>query len=293
MKNLKYIVSGLILLATLTAQASINVCISNQEWKGDALYFDVFLSTSEEGEVVYLSHSDFVISLTHEGINNPTFTKVSSNAALDAGYCTLRSTEHTIPGEEVTTWNVQKPYYESTHTAIVGQQLIINLNGHVVNNKAALNTRIARIDHLEETHCLGRFKLSGVNNPTLKIAFSNRGLTTRSFGHDPFSESFITKEIDVNSCNLRESTDPIIVEEEDELAVEISPNPTAEILNVWVPSLNVNRISYQLFSVSGGLAGTGNLVTGTNNKVDVNKLVAGVYLLKLEGIESVFKLIKQ
>ncbi|MBC7774306.1 MAG: T9SS type A sorting domain-containing protein, partial [Phycisphaerae bacterium] len=86
---------------------------------------------------------------------------------LNPGFNTFISTSYTNPNDCATTVNVvQQGYFSNTATTIIGTLLIVNLNGIVFSTQTEFNQKIAKIDFSPSTYRLGRFRLSGISNPS-------------------------------------------------------------------------------------------------------------------------------
>ncbi len=293
MNNLKYLLAVLLVWTTVSVtSASVHVCIANQEINGDELSFDLFLSTEAEGEVAYLSNSDFVFTLEGVDLEGLTFTKVSTEGMFDKGYCELTSSLHTDGGALTTMIDVQKPYFDNTQTAIVGNLLVVNVYGLTINTEQDLKTRGARIDHRQATHRLGRFKVSGIANPLSKIKFSaSSGLKTKMFGHDVLDANLRTKGLEWKECTARKPMSQ--AGDIGDFELVLSPNPTADKVQISIIGAEEKDHNYHVYSMEGRNFASGVLTHSNSNILNLEAAPSGVYLLKVEGQQAVYKVVKQ
>jgi protein involved in sex pheromone biosynthesis len=69
-------------------------------------------------------------------------------------------------------------------------------------------------------------------------------------------------------------------------SVQIYPNPTSQLLNIVMQGSSSNN-QYEIVDALGRVVSKGLLQNNTNNKVDVNMLAQGIYVLKVITDESV------
>jgi hypothetical protein len=78
------------------------------------------------------------------------------------------------------------------------------------------------------------------------------------------------------------------------LSCSVYPNPTSDVLTLKVENLDHSTLSYSLYNMSGKRLENKTLV-GNETSIDMSKLVAGTYFLKVTDNDkevSTFKIIK-
>jgi hypothetical protein len=164
----------------VNGQVLVELTIENQSISGSDFLFDIYLHTlpGTSGNL-YLGNADFVLFYNNSNFNSPTLTKEGSAP----GFCTFAP----IEGEGLNTLFLQLNYFNNTSPSIEDSNntLIINLNGPTPGDQSAFQTSVAQIDLTPITHCLGRFRLSGISNPDgsagLLWKTSGSGVNTQVF----------------------------------------------------------------------------------------------------------------
>ena len=204
---MKYRYSAIIVLllafTSVRAQVDIEVTVENQYVQGTDFYFDVYLKTIlSTASDLYLHTADFVFTFNNANFSNPVFSKVANPSPpqgyIQNGYCNFVSTSYADPNSASAQGAVQMLYYSSTSVSLIAGKLVVNLNGPSPGNQTAFDNGIARINGAISTHRLGRFKVSGINNPNgnmnLQWVSSQFGLTTGVFSMQnsaPFTSSAV------------------------------------------------------------------------------------------------------
>ncbi|MCB0685960.1 MAG: T9SS type A sorting domain-containing protein [Saprospiraceae bacterium] len=195
----------LILVLTFTlyhfaiGQLEATLTIENQHTEGTDFYFDIFLyrsSGSTNGDI-YLRDADFYLSFNDKNFKNPHISKTGSSP----GYCTFEPSSGNSTDNLLTAIN----YFDNTIASLNGKdQIVIELNGPVPSDQTAFNSTVAKINNSSSTHCLGRFKISGINNPFgtsgLKWVTTGSSLVTTVLSMENTSP-FFASEISVNTVN--------------------------------------------------------------------------------------------
>lgn len=147
MKKLIYI---LILMVLGTSQGFAQVSnirpeILNQFAVGDRVYFDIYVRTTDETQA-FLTHSGFVVMFDKTAFANPT-----------VGYDNTMTRLATRTGRSI------KPAF--TTSLLKGgsndQRINIEYNAPIINSAAQADQLIPMIDSRVNTHCIGRFYITG------------------------------------------------------------------------------------------------------------------------------------
>jgi hypothetical protein len=185
-----------------SAQVEAFLSIENQSIAGSNVTFDIFITCASNSpdDKLYLGNADFVIAFNNSMFTNPTLTKIGPSP----GNCNLKPTNST---NEIDTIITQLNYFDNCATMISGNILVINLNGPTPGDQNTFDSRVAAIDGASSTHRLGRFKISGINNPgdnpDLKWKTKGNGLKTTVLHLQntfPFMSSPIILDTDTNTC---------------------------------------------------------------------------------------------
>jgi hypothetical protein len=188
----------LILLGSLTfAQVGADLTIENQNVVGTDFFFDIYLTRTGTNDL-YLGTADFVMTFNGSAFTNPTVVRENST------FWNLTSTS----GNPV---NVS--YRSATSpAAIMGNEIIINLNQISFGDQEEFDDAVARIDNTPNTHRLGRYRVSGINNSStfmnLQWKSSGAGVTTMVFTLAPVSP-WISSQVNINAINPDEEPLPV------------------------------------------------------------------------------------
>jgi hypothetical protein len=159
MKKLTMILSALLLFAgTLFPQVSADLTIENQNVVGTDFFFDLYLRTSQASDSLFLGNSDYVLTFDNGNFNSPVLTLEGD--IFGEAFCTF------VPRVVAQASGTRTLYTGVIATQLSGNQIIINTNGPSASSHNFFNNRIARIDNTTSTHRLGRFKISGISNPS-------------------------------------------------------------------------------------------------------------------------------
>lgn len=178
MKKIIYSLLGLTLLigAAFTQESnaqSLQLDIRNQQYNGDTLFFDVYLSRNGGSADYYLGDADFVLNFNHGNFTSPTMGMVAGSPVL---------VNH---GGTTTT------AYNSNIAATVGtsspntNKLIINVQRPSFSGQSQFESNIARINTSASTHKLGTFWVKGVQDesasPSLTWVTAGAGIRTTAY----------------------------------------------------------------------------------------------------------------
>jgi len=160
MKKITMILSALLLFAgTLFPQVTADLTIENQQAVGTDFFFDLYLSTNQASDSLFLGNSDFILTFDSLNFNSPALTLEGDPFA--GAYCTFAPR---IAGGASGT---RENYSNSISVSILsGNRIVINLDGQNPPSQSFFNNRVARIDNTPSTHRLGTFKVSGIINPS-------------------------------------------------------------------------------------------------------------------------------
>lgn len=197
MKNVtRLVVISILLLfaSTINSQTnppvSVNLTIENQTVVGTDFFFDVYITRTGTNDC-YLGTSDFVLTFNLANFTNPTLSKVGSAP----GFCTFVPTDQSGINVLLT----QAAYFGQTATEIIDDFLLINLNTpSSPSDQSSFDAQIAKIDNVSSTHCLGRFKISGISNTsgTAGLTWSTSGdyetLVYTFKNVDPWNQYLVT-----------------------------------------------------------------------------------------------------
>ena len=269
---------GQFLSPAVRAQVSVSLSVEMMKPAGTDLYFDVFLATSagSAGDL-FLGNADLVLTFNTAYFNNPVLTKEGSGTA----FCTF------LPGNPADSNFARQLYSINTSPVILGNELVINLNGPTPSGQAEFNSGVAVINSAPETHRLGRFRLSGLTDPNavtgLQWKKDGAGVTTRVFTLEP-APPFVSVQIATDSLTL---ADPVTVSAKD-LPSESSdlllyPGLASSVINISLKNATGENADVSIFDVGGRrvmMQKSVSLLTPV--EVDVRQLQQGVYLVKVE-----------
>ena len=183
----------LLIIAVLTTmnfgQVSADLTIENQEVVGTDFLFDIYLTRTESNDI-YLGTGDLVLTFNSSAFTNPVITRESST------YWNLTSTSG---------FPVGILYRATTSPAsITSNELIINLNQVPFGDQQEFDDNIAKIDNTPLTHRIGRYKVSGISNPSeymnLQWKTIGTGITTQVFTLSPVSP-WTSSPVNINAIN--------------------------------------------------------------------------------------------
>lgn len=144
--------------------------IANQRVVGSDFLFDVYLRSTTTQDL-YLGNGQFIFTFNSAAFTNP----VLSLQPNDVSAFSLTNSNATSPAAF---------YLANTSLSISGNELRVSINQPVFTTQTQFDARIARIDQQPATHLYGKFKVSGITDPT---AFMNLQWKTVT---NPFSRIF-------------------------------------------------------------------------------------------------------
>jgi hypothetical protein len=168
--------------------------------------------------------------------------------------------------------NLELQIFYCSHSSIVDLNLDNNINlERVYITDGLLETLSIRNGNNTEIAFALDFDLH--NNPHIKCV---------SVDDPAYSEATWTWVDDILNFSL--DCESLSTEEERQLELNVYPNPTSEFLSLDV---NLDAYSMNLYSIDGALLMTANLNAG-KNKIDLNGLAKGVYLIEVLVEDKVY-----
>jgi len=233
MKNLLMII--VILNAAMYGQVSADLTIENQQVVGTDFFFDIYLTRTGTNDL-YLGNADFVLTFDAVNFNSP----VLSKEGTAPGFCTFVPTDQSGFNTLITQMN----YFNGTSVEILnGNQLVINLNGPTPGDITAFNSSVAWINDSPSTHRLGRFKVSGINNPSgfmnLQWKTTGTGVNTQVFTLAPVSPWNSTL-VNINSINPLNAPLPV------ELSSFTAKASEDKVQLNWETKTEVNNFGFEV-----------------------------------------------
>ncbi len=280
-------------ISLVNAQVDVTLTIENQQTVGTDFFFDIYLqATSAPANPLYLGNADFVLTFNASNFTNPTLSK-EPQAGVSYGYCTFVPSDPSGSNTDITRTN----YYDNTSPApISGNELIINLNGPTPSDQNAFDTRVAKIDEQASTHRLGRFKISGISNPSgtagLQWKTSGTGVVTQVFSMDPVT--FNGSAANITAVNPNDEPLPV------ELTSFAAKVQGTSVKLEWKSATEVNSYGYEIqkktgennWTKVGFVEGAGNSNSPKKYSFVDKNLVGGtkfVYRLKIIDIDGSFE----
>lgn len=144
----------MLLLSTAAyAQVPLRVEVLNQFAIGDKFYFDVYMRTTD-GSSIYLNQTNIALTFDVSAFNNPAIS-------MDPSLVRLR----TIDGRPIT------PALQATILKEGANKNVISINylAPYVDGANQVRNSIAVVDSRLNTHCFGRFIISGYNQSVADI----------------------------------------------------------------------------------------------------------------------------
>jgi hypothetical protein len=222
----------LLFTGNILPQLTAVVSIENQQAVGTDFFFDLYIRSSSSGEIIYLGNSDFVLTFEAGNFSGPVIYDVGP----EPGYCTFVPTNQTAFNIQFT----QISYFNSTSDTIsVGSnQIIINVDGPAPGSQTTLNNYVARIDNTPSINCLGRFKVSGITNPS---GFMNLQWVTGSTLVGSYNPSTL-EDIQIPVITEDPANAPLPVE----LASFIAAFNNLEVMLSWKTETEVNNFGFNV-----------------------------------------------
>ena len=170
----KFLILFIVFGSLVFGQVTVDLTIENQQAVGSDFFFDLYLTRTGTNDL-YLGTADFVLTFDSAAFTSPTLVRESSS------FWNLTSTSGNPVGAT---------YRLATSTApITGNELIINLNQVNFGDQSEFDDFVARINNTPNTNRVGRYRVTGISNPTasmnLQWKTSGTGVTTQVFTLDP------------------------------------------------------------------------------------------------------------
>ncbi|NOX19611.1 MAG: T9SS type A sorting domain-containing protein [Chlorobi bacterium] len=224
-------------LSEIFGQVDVTLTIENQSTVGTDFYFDIYLQAPNDP--LYLGNADFVLYFNSANFTSPTLTK---EPTASPGSCNLVPTDASGLNPLFT----QDQYFNNTAVSIInGNELTINLNGPAPSDQATFDTRVARIEGSSSTHRLGRFKVSGISNPS-----GTMGLTWKTNGSGVITKVFTLGTIspwtgsEVNSVSATDPPAGTLPVELTSFTAEI--NEKNKVLLNWETATEINNYGFSI-----------------------------------------------
>lgn len=168
------LIASLLLLGTAFSQSaqgqSLQMDIRNQQYSNDTLFFDVYLSRNGGATDYLLGNSDFVLNYNNSNFSSPTIGYVANSASLTNSNTTATTSYEGNIAAEIGTSNPNT------------NKIMINVLQPTFSNGTDFATNIAKIGTAAETHRLGTFFITGLQDvtqsPSLTWVTSGTGTKT-------------------------------------------------------------------------------------------------------------------
>ncbi|NND33942.1 MAG: T9SS type A sorting domain-containing protein [Saprospiraceae bacterium] len=243
-----FIIFLLLIPIDLLGQIEVTLTVENQYGDGNSFFFDIFLTrTSAAGSGdVYLGNSDFVLNFNDANFQAPTVQKEGSSP----GYNSFKPTDSNPTNDLITQIN----YFDNATANVINDQIVINLNGPSPSDESSFNSRVAKIDANSSVHRLGRFRITGISNPSgtagLTWQTSGNGLKTKVQSLDHMSP-FNTTEITVNAINPSDAALPVNLIS---FKAQIVDKQKSKL--IWQTASEINNEGFSIERKNGTLAWT-------------------------------------
>ncbi|HSW54414.1 MAG TPA: hypothetical protein VLH59_04930, partial [Ignavibacteriaceae bacterium] len=229
MKKLTMALSAILLFAgTLFPQVTADLTIENQQAVGTDFFFDIYLTRTGTNDV-YLGTADFVLTFNSAAFTSPTILREGSS------FWNLTSTSgNTVGGT----------YRLATSPApITGNEIIINLNQVSFGDQSEFDDIVARINNTPSTHRVGRYRVTGINNPSafmnLQWKTSGAGVTTQIFTLAPASP-WASSQVTINAINPGSTPLPV------ELSSFTAAYKNSVVMLSWKTETEVNNYGFNV-----------------------------------------------
>ncbi len=198
MRYIKYIIFSAVVLLAFQAEAQVNAVLSVENEKVvDGNYeFSVMIRTAENntGGHLYLGNADFVFNYNSDLFTNPTFEKISNSTDL------VNSQGQDATVNLLIDLNLSTALNDAANNSVLGDMLIVNLNGINPADNNALMSNVPRVDATSCVYKVGEFRITGLNDPSTVDA----GLTWVSSGPIPTDiYSYNMTTLDGEQANLQ------------------------------------------------------------------------------------------
>jgi len=288
--NLQQRLFGLSLCLLLSVQALVaqvpapplpyqgaTVSILNQGSVGSDFFFEVYLrATTNVPGNLYLANGDFVLTFNNANFSSPVLSKV-------AGFCNF------VPNNTGNAALCQALYNASTTVSISGNELRINLNTVLASDNTELDDNIANINTTSGAHRLGRFKISGISNPSgtagLQWKTATPGVFTDLYY---YATNFLQYKAAVTFEVPQDAALPLELLQFNALAQRTS------ILSTWQSAHEQNFAGYELQRSTDGstfekiawIVGKGGIATNDYSYDDRSVLTGTLYYYRLKMLDT-------
>ncbi|HCS21582.1 MAG TPA: hypothetical protein DIW47_13655 [Bacteroidetes bacterium] len=133
---------------------SLRMDVRNQQYSGDTLFFDIYLSRNGGSADYYLGDADFVLNYNNANFSTPTIGYVSGSNVLK---------NHTGSATSTYNGNIAAALGSSNPNT---NKIMINVLQPSFGNQTQFESNIARIDTNQLTHRLGTFWIKGLQDKT-------------------------------------------------------------------------------------------------------------------------------
>ena len=164
MRYIKYIVFSAVLLMAFQANAQVKAVLSidNEQVVNGDYEFSIYVRTpADTGGPLYLGNADFVFNYNSSLFTNPTFTKISNETDM------VNSQGQDATVELLVDINLSTDINSSPQNGVLGDMLIVNLNGINPGDNSALMNNVPLVDEIACTHKIGEFRITGLNDPSV------------------------------------------------------------------------------------------------------------------------------
>jgi hypothetical protein len=161
-------------VSNIHGQVTFEATIQNQSVVGTDFFFDIYLQRTGSNDL-YVGNAQFILTFNNGAFSSPGIAKEAVT------FWNLRCTNGTSVGSL---------YRSATGVGISGNEIQIQVNQVAFGDQSDFDNNIAKIDNLESTHQVGRYKVSGISNPS-----ANMNLQWVSSG-DPHPKAFSLRNTD-------------------------------------------------------------------------------------------------
>ncbi len=198
MRYIKYILFSAVVLLAFQAEAQVNTVLSveNEKVVNGNFEFSIYVRTADDntGGPLYLGNADFVFNYNSSLFTNPTFEKIGNSTAL------LNSMGQDATVNLLVDLNLSAVHQANGANGVVGDMLIVNLNGINPGDNNALMNNVPRVDTESCVYKIGEFRITGLNDPSTVDA----GLTWVTGGPIPTDVySYNMNTLDGEQANLQ------------------------------------------------------------------------------------------
>ena len=276
----KFLIIIIMLNGMVYGQVSADLTIENQGVVGTDFFFDIFL-TRTGAEDIYLGTADFVLTFNSSAFTNPVITRES------VSYWNLTSTSG---------FPVGTLYRAATSPAsITSNEIIINLNLVPFGDQQEFNDNIAKINDTPLTHRIGRYKVSGISNPSeymnIEWKTSGTGVTTQVYTLAPVAP-WRSSQVTINAIIPINAPLPV------ELSGFSAKSLSDRVQLSWVTETEVNNYGFEIeralfinnenkiWQQIGFVDGYGNSNSPKQYSYTDKNVSSGNYLYRLKQIDT-------